>query len=113
MSFLTSRLTNTLPEKDASNSLADLLRFVGFHYLILKPAVCGGKLPSQWALSRKYSATLESAATTAAIERAFSTAKWVDSRLRNGLSVGNIKMLVFCNRRCVTNSQGKTLVSWT
>ena len=41
---------------------------------------------------------LESAATTASLERCFSTAKWINSKLRNKLSVESIKMLAFCAR---------------
>ena len=41
---------------------------------------------------------LESAASSAGLERCFSTTKWVQSTLRNGLCIEKVKMLTFCAR---------------
>lgn len=41
---------------------------------------------------------LESTASSAGLERAFSTTKWIQSKLRNGLSMDRVKMLAVCAR---------------
>ena len=89
MAFLTSKLGDILLEEARNCALSDLIRFIGGPLPLPFP---DGSAPGTWwravnalgsfsaHLCELASLLLESTATTGAIERAFSTAKWIDSR---------------------------------